>query len=303
MPNNPSTPMTDDELVDRIIQQMEAGVVPWRKPWSETAPVVVGSMQYSGAMWPSNLRAPRVPYGIFNGMILLTIAKEREYRTNLWIAKEVAEELGTLAEGDASPVALRRYDDDYTTDGKPPRYVYNVEQVDDCERTLGFSFLEEPPTNADSKYRDARRLRDRLEKNLSLRIVTGRKAAYSPKEDIVMMPPIERFHDVDGDGVARYWSTLWHEVIHWTGHPTRLDRRRHERWGDEIYAFEELIAELGAAFLCAKLRIEGNLQHENYLTSWCRVIRRGRFGVLWNASEKATDAKDFILKGKNPDQD
>lgn len=92
-----------------------------------------------------------------------------------------------------------------------------------------------------------------------------------------------------------YWATFWHEVIHWTGHPKRLNRQRHRRWGDETYAFEELIAELGAAFLCTQLGVSGKLQHAAYLESWCKCLEEGGTLALWHASESAAKARDFVL--------
>ena len=144
-------------------------------------------------------------------------------------------------------------------------------------------------------------LLERLVDRHSLQIVHENRAAYSPSWDIVMMPSINQFKialtgsDDDRDGVARYWATLWHEVVHWTGHPSRLNRERHRRWGDRRYAFEELIAELGAAFLCAHLGIDGELQHESYLDSWCRALSQDRARSLWTASRYASAGKDFVL--------
>ncbi|MCY4143244.1 MAG: zincin-like metallopeptidase domain-containing protein [Gammaproteobacteria bacterium] len=91
-------------------------------------------------------------------------------------------------------------------------------------------------------------------------------AAYSPSGDVVMMPTLEHYsvtaeqidRNATTDGVAQYWATLWHEVVHWTVHESRLDRERHLEWGDAIYAFEELVAELGSAYLCGYLESKGN---------------------------------------------
>ena len=114
-----------------------------------------------------------------------------------------------------------------------------------------------------------------------------------------MMPDIDQFDaslpGEEQDGAAHYWATLWHEVIHWTGHPSRLNRERHHRWGDQKYAFEELVAELGAAFLCAHLGVDGELQHESYLEVWSKALSQDRARSLWEASAGATKAKEFVL--------
>lgn len=140
----------------------------------------------------------------------------------------------------------------------------------------------------------------------------GSYAAYSPSSDIVKMPAIEQFNvsydglSGDADGIVQYWATLWHEIIHWTGHPSRRNRERHIDWGDEIYAFEELVAELGSAFLCAHLKIEGKLQHTSYLDHWYRQLKREQeesgdpSKSLMIASFLASQAKTFVLgKPKN----
>lgn len=111
-----------------------------------------------------------------------------------------------------------------------------------------------------------------------------------------MLPSLDLF-----DGEAAYWATLWHEVVHWTGHSSRLNRKQHSSWGDDEYAFEELVAELGAAFLCSHLCIPGDLQHHaSYLKSWCDALEKDlseRRGIasLWKASDFATKAKDYVL--------
>ena len=296
---------TDEELVKAIIDQIKDGVPPWRRPWSEsTKTVVVGSMRYVATMWPSNLRAPKIPYGIYNGLILLTVASKREYRTNLWIAKNVLDDLdAAVASDDDRPTELRNYESDGTPIDRP-RFVYNIDQIKDCEKTLGLSF-EQRSEPVEIRYKNSEKLRDSLVDKRSLLIVHDNSAAYSPSRDKVMLPSIYQF-----DGEANYWATLWHEVVHWTGHSCRLDRERHSRWGDGVYAFEELIAELGAAFLCSHLCISGDLQHHaSYLESWCDGLeedlseRRG-IASLWGASEFAAKAKDYILdRTKEPDSE
>ena len=114
-----------------------------------------------------------------------------------------------------------------------------------------------------------------------------------------MMPDIHQFDaslpGEEQDGAAHYWATLWHEVIHWTGHPSRSNRERNHRWGDQKYAFEELVAELGAAFLCAHLGVDGELQHERYLEVWSKALSQDRARSLWEASAGATKAKEYVL--------
>ncbi len=115
------------------------------------------------------------------------------------------------------------------------------------------------------------------------------KAYFSPSEDYIAMPAIERFKDTDG-----YYATLLHELTHASGHPTRLNRDLSRTFGSDSYAFEELVAELGSAFLCSHLGIDlQNAQHPQYLQSWIKVLRENP-KVLWKASSKAQQAFEYL---------
>ena len=301
------TPITDEDILSDIIERLAKGVLPWRRPWSDsTNAVVIGSMKYSATMWPSNLRAPKVPFGVFNGTMLLAQGSKRGYRSNLWIAENVVNVLNAnLVKDDDQPVAIQRHLDEYSPyhgSQSGIRHVYNVDQVKDCERTLGLTFLEGKIPTPKKRYKRSEELRKDLGRHHDLRVVHENIAAYSPSWDVVMMPDLDQF-DAAGDaqdGAAHYWATLWHEVVHWTGHPSRLKRERHQRWGDKKYAFEELVAELGAAFLYAHLGIDGELQHESYLDTWCQALSQDRAQSLWSASSFATAAKEFVLGKGTP---
>lgn len=313
MSDGMSTAITDQQVLKNIVERLESGVLPWRRPWSErTGDVVIGSMPHSATAWPSNLRAPKVPYGVFNGTILLTHASNRGYRTNLWVPDHVVDELGAVIDQkDTSPVALQRLPNEYVDYRDRPshaRLVYNIDQVQDCEKALGLSFMKPRPTSEAMRYGRSIDLRSRLERDRGLEIrYSSNQAAYFPSWDVVTMPDIGQFNDMaprtGGDGEANYWATLWHEVIHWTGHGSRLDRAKHRVWGDDRYAFEKLIAELGAAFLCAQLGINGEMQHPSYIHSWCRALKKDKINVLWDASVFASEAKDYVLRREKKDVD
>ena len=290
--------VTDKDILRDIIERMEQGVLPWRQPWSSsTATVVVGSMKYSTRAWPSNLRAPRVPFGIFNGTLLRVRASLQNYRSNLWVTEGAVKDLDAkLVEDDDKPVEIRPYLSDsspYRRYEPALRNVYNVDQVEDCERSLGLTFVEKQQPVPGKRYKRSERLLEKLASQCNLRLVPQDIAAYSPSWDVVMMPYINQFDAEERE--ANYWATLWHEVVHWTGHRSRLNRERHIAWGDRTYAFEELVAELGAAFLCAHLDIEGELQHESYLASWCDGLRENPDRALRKAAVLATAAKEFVL--------
>lgn len=117
------------------------------------------------------------------------------------------------------------------------------------------------------------------------------RAFYNRSEDCIGLPRIGQFDDAE-----RYYSTLAHEHVHWTGHSSRLDRERSARFGSESYAFEELIAELGAAFVCAVLGISSHPRddHAQYLAAWAQVLR-GDPAAIWRAASAGQRAVDWMV--------
>ncbi len=116
-------------------------------------------------------------------------------------------------------------------------------------------------------------------------------AYYSPAADCVQMPAFESFRDAES-----YYATLAHEVTHWTKHPSRLAREfGRQRWGDEGYSLEELVAELRAAFLCADLGLtpEAREDHAAYIASWLKVLKNDRRAVF-AAAAHAQRAADYL---------
>lgn len=126
----------------------------------------------------------------------------------------------------------------------------------------------------------------------------GSKAFYSPGGHFVQVPDRRQFQCSKGrTATEAYYGTLLHELTHWTGHSSMLDRHRPtDRFGDEAYAFEELIAELGAAFTCATLKIsnEPRQDHAQYIASWLRVLRNDK-RAIFSAASQAQKACDIIV--------
>jgi antirestriction protein ArdC len=119
----------------------------------------------------------------------------------------------------------------------------------------------------------------------------GNRAYYAIDADYVRMPPFETFRDAESHA-----GTLAHELTHWTRHPSRLDRDfGRKRWGDEGYAMEELVAELGSAFLCADLQITPEVRedHASYIDSWLKVLKEDKRAVF-SAASHASKAVDFL---------
>ena len=120
--------------------------------------------------------------------------------------------------------------------------------------------------------------------------IGGDRAFYSTSTDSITLPDAAQF-----DSMAAFYATSLHEHGHWTGNEKRLARTFGKRFGDQAYAFEELVAELTAAFLCAELQIPGRLQHPEYIAHWAAVLRADN-QAIWTAGARATDAVNFLHK-------
>jgi len=120
----------------------------------------------------------------------------------------------------------------------------------------------------------------------------GDRACFIPSIDQINMPRFETFHNGHG-----YYATMFHELAHWTGHKTRLDRNLTGRFGDHAYGMEELIAELSAAFTCAELGFESITRddHIKYIKGWIEKIKEDNTAII-TAASKAAQASEYILK-------
>lgn len=116
----------------------------------------------------------------------------------------------------------------------------------------------------------------------------GSEACFMPLMDLICLPKPEDFESIE-----HYYATSLHEHGHWSGHSSRLNRNLSNRFGDESYAAEELIAEMTAAFLCAHLEIPGKLRHTEYIVSWLRVLKKDK-KAIFTAARKATEAAEYL---------
>jgi antirestriction protein ArdC len=124
----------------------------------------------------------------------------------------------------------------------------------------------------------------------------GTRAFYRPSTDSIQLPPREAFVGTSTSTPAEsYYSTLCHELMHWTSAESRCNRQLGKRFGDHAYAMEELVAELGAAFLCADLQItdEHRADHAQYLASWLSVMKEDK-KAIFTAASKASEAAAFL---------
>ena len=115
------------------------------------------------------------------------------------------------------------------------------------------------------------------------------KACYLQEEDKILMPKKEQFKTGEG-----FYSTIFHELSHWTAHKSRLDRPMRGKKGSKAYAFEELVAEISASFICCHFGFEYSTQHSTYVKTWLEVLKEDK-KAIFKASSQAQKATEFIL--------
>jgi len=278
------------KVTDRIIADLEQGELTWLKPWS------AGNMD-------GRIVRPRrhngLPYSGINILMLWGAAMEAGFVSSYWMTFRQAKELGAhVRKGErgnqvvyASTITKTEEQDDGSAEERTIPFmkaytVFNVEQIDglaehyyvrpepviDPAQRIGHAEAFFTATGADIRH-------------------GGNRAYYSGGSDHVQMPVFECFRSPEA-----YYATLAHELTHWTKHPKRLDRDLGRKsWGDEGYAREELVAELGAAFLCADLELtpEPGQDHAAYIQSWLKVLKEDK-RAIFSAAAHAQRAADFL---------
>lgn len=271
-------------VTERIIKSLESGVIPWKKPWKTGMPMNFVSKKPYRGINPFLLTGRKSPYWMsFKQMVALG---------------------GKLKEDDkkASMVIFWKFvdtdekDDDGKTKKAPMLRYYNVFNLDQIEgiEVPEEEKLEFTPIEQADKIITGYTFRN----GPSILHLNEGKACYSPSADSITMPQKESFI-----GVGEYYSTLFHEMVHSTGHKSRLARPEVMdiiRFGSDTYAQEELVAEIGSSFLQAETGIENTAVQQNseaYIKSWIQKLQNDKKFVVI-ASAKAQRAVDHILDRK-----
>jgi antirestriction protein ArdC len=285
-----SRPDIYTRVADKIVAELERGVRPWLKPWNA---------EHAAGRIARPLRANGQPYRGINILSLWMDAELKGYACPIWMTyKQAAELKGQVRKGEHGSLVV--YADSITrtetnergeeTESEIPFLkgytVFNCEQIEDLPEHF---YAKPEPRPVHLRRIDAA---DTFAGNTHAEIRTGgNRAFYSVSGDYVQMPPLDCFRDSES-----YYATLLHELTHWTRHEKRLAREfGRKRWGDAGYATEELVAELGAAFLCADLCItaEPRDDHASYLASWLEVLKQDK-RAIFTAASHAQRAADFL---------
>lgn len=266
-------------VTDNIIRALEVGVKPWVCPWT-------GNGAASGL--PANFSTGTAYSGI-NIMLLWSSAAEQGYTDPRWLTyKQAAEQGGQVRKGEHGTTIiyykmLEKENEAGETEHIPMLKtftVFNVQQIDN----LAVEYAVLPATSFDPIAK-AEALTARSGAKITEK---GIQAFYRPSTDEIYLPERYRFNNA-----ADFYATQLHELIHWTGAESRLNREKGGKYGSDKYAFEELIAELGSAFLMADLGITGDVQHESYISSWLKALNDDK-RFIFKAASSASKAHRYL---------
>ena len=287
-------------VTDRIVAQLEQGLVPWHKPWTGVGLEDGGAVNY----------VSRKPYSMLNQMLL---GREGEYLT----FKQIKERGGSIKKGAKAGVVVFFTTTTYTKreevqeDGStetvnvvkehlmPVLKYYNVFHIDDCEGIESKIKVEEDAGPKISPIESAEKILNgyvEREKYLQFRnnIPTDR-AYYSPTLDLISVPMLSQYEIAE-----EYYSTTFHEAIHSTMPESRCNRKSEQKlaaFGSEDYSREELVAEIGSAMLCNNVGIDCEKAFKNsvaYIQGWLKKLKDDNRMIVWAAS-RAEKAARYIL--------
>jgi antirestriction protein ArdC len=288
-------PMEGDiytQVTTRIIESLEAGVRPWMTPWNA---------EHAAGRITRPLRHNGQPYSGINALVLWMEADTRGYTAPIWMTFRQARALGghvRKGEKGARVIhanSMTKTEADPETGEKAERTisfqkvytVFNVEQIDGLPARY---YAKAVGPTLDPGERIAHVEAFIAATGAEIRH-GGNAAYYTAVGDRIQMPPFAFFRDRES-----YYGTLLHETVHWTKSPERLDRDfGRKRWGDEGYAMEELVAEIGAAYLSADLGITPDIwdDHASYIASWLKVLREDK-RAIFSAASHARAAATYL---------
>lgn len=267
-------------VTDQIVAALEAGTVPWRKPWNPTT-------------WPRNIEGHR-----YRGANLFLLAYS-PYESPFWLTYKQATERGGSVRGEKTTMItfwkrLMVTDKDTGERAMIPMLrfyrVFNLEQVKDIERLPQAVRDWSPADTVPDPIAEAEAIVKGYPNPPHILVTASDEAFYMPGLDQITVPSLRQY-----DGADEYYATLFHEMGHSTGHPDRLARKYGKSFGSHDYGREELVAEMTAAFLCGESGITMTMDNSAaYLASWIKTIKEDTRAVV-TAAGAAQRAADHIL--------
>ena len=278
-------------VTDRIVADLEQGVRSWMKPWNA---------EHAAGKITRPLRHNGTPYSGINILMLWSAAMAGGFAAPIWMTFRQALELGAhVRKGEKGSLVVyansitRKETDEVSGDEQMREIhfmkgytVFNVEQIEGLP--AHYYAKPEPRFTPVQQIEHAESFFTNLRADIRH---GGTQAYYAQEADYICMPPFEAFCYAQS-----YYATLAHESTHWTKHPSRLAREfGRKTWGDEGYAEEELVAELGAAFLCAdlELALTSREDHASYIAHWLSALKNDK-RAIFRAAAHAQRAADFL---------
>jgi len=280
-----------DEITGKIIAELEAGRFPWVQPWGASA-------ANASLCLPQNASTHR-PYSGINVLILWGAVVERGFPTQNWITYRQAFALGgNVRRGERGTTVV--YADRFVPDHEKKRAretgeeaqvipflkrftVFNIQQCEGLPDEVAASAALPAGTPIEPRV-------EALIKATGIDFrIAGDRAFYVPAHDYIQVPPPQAYFEP-----INWHRTALHELGHATGHSSRLDRKFSGSTASRRYAFEELVAEINAAFCCAALGIVPTVRHADYIGSWLEVLREDNRAIV-RAASQASKAADWLL--------
>jgi antirestriction protein ArdC len=278
------------EITDKIIAELEQGRVPWVQPWGSTglkAPLGL----------PQNAATGR-KYGGINVLILWGAVAERGFSGQRWLTFRQALALGGhVRKGEKGITVV--FADRFVPErertraekaGEEPEAIpflkrFTLFNTDQCE---GLPAEAAPPPPL-PEHRILPQVEALIRATGADVRIGGTRAFYMPSADTIQVPPPSAFFEP-----INWHRTVLHEMVHYTGHSSRLNRDQSGAFGSSAYSFEEIVAEAGCAFLCAALSITPTVRHSDYIGSWLDVLRESNRAII-RAASAASKAADYLL--------
>jgi antirestriction protein ArdC len=282
-----------NDVTQQIITALEQGRAPWVRPWKQ-----LRGKHNRGNPMPHNAVTGNEYTGI-NFMLLGLKQDALGYESAGWLTFAQAIKVGgNVKKGEKGTrvikvgQVIKTVKDEKTGEEKEKGLnflreftVFNLDQCEKLPESITAPHYTPAPAALEIMHAGVAGIVKNNNVNLQH---GGNKAFYAPAMDKIQMPAPACF-----DALQNYEATLLHELTHWTGNPKRLNRPMHGMFGNADYAKEELVAELGAAFMCAALGIDGKLQHAEYIASWLRVLKNDK-KAIFHASTQARKAAEFL---------
>ena len=279
-----------ERITNRIIQALRSGQLPpWRRPWCSDP---------SNTGFPANAISKKSYRGI--NVLLLQC---QSYQSRWWATYRQWREIGgQVRRGEHGtrivfwkPIertVINSQGQEETQEFLLLR-EYTVFNAEQCDGAAVQKFLVQPGTGGTSKFIDFAPAEEVVQATKADIRYGGNKAAYCPDDDYIQLPPKPSFlaeHD--------FYATAFHELAHWTGHPSRLDRlNKNARFGSAAYSLEELVAEIAGCYACTEVGIPQSddlTNHASYVKHWLRVLQQDH-GAILLAAGQASRAVDYVL--------